>query len=319
MKQTISELKDIAKAIQEPDFDRVLVACHRSPDGDACGSAYALAYALEQLGKKATVFCPDPFGADFSFITQHRFSQFEPKHFVTVDTASPEMLANALFCSNLSLVIDHHRISSLEGRLKFVDASAASCAEIILDLILLLGVKIDPYLAKCLYTAFATDTGSFRYSNTTARTFRGAALLAQAADEGELYRINKLLFETKSHKRMLLEAYAAEHMVFLHEGCAAYLVLDRKEQARLGANYEDLDPLISVIRQARGVRVAFVVKEREEGEYKVSVRAERGFDASEFCRAFGGGGHIAAAGCTLFGDRDTVVKTLIAALEKELS
>ena len=317
-----SSLKNIGNMLQDPGFDRVLVACHRSPDGDAVGSSHALAAALRKMGKQARVFCPDPIGEEFSYLTEAEqgLSFFEPEHFVTVDIASPEMLCSAPFLSKIEIVLDHPRINTVEGKVKYIDPEKASCAEIVLELLDVMGVELDSYLAKALYTAIATDTGCFRYSNTTKDTFLAAAKLSAYVRKGDFYAINKLMFETKSLLKLKLEGYAVSHMKTAFDGKVAYLLVTLKEREKLGATYADMDGLIAVVRQLAGVKVAMVIREREEGEFKVSVRSEGDFDASQFCSAFGGGGHIAAAGCTLFGKQEEdIVPRLLEEAERRLS
>lgn len=314
-------LLTIADRIRRPDFDRVLVACHRSPDGDATGSAHALAYALRKMGKQARVFCPDPFGKEFSYLTEAEAGlfPFEAEHFISVDVASPEMLCDAPFVDQIEVVLDHHRINSVKGTLSLVAPEKASCGEIVLALIDEMGVALDAYLAAALYTAVATDTGCFRYSNTTDETHLATARLCAHAASGRIYEINKAMFETKSPLQMRLEGYAAEQMKLFSDGRIAFLSVPLETQKALGATYSDLDCLINVIRQLEGVRVSIVAKEREEGVFKVSVRSEAGFDASDFCHAFGGGGHVAAAGCTLTGEEKDVSKRLLTEAERRLS
>ncbi len=317
-----NSLVKIADMLQDPGFDRVLVACHRSPDGDAVGSSHALAYALRKMGKQARVFCPDPFGEEFSYLTaeEQGLSFFEPEHFITVDIASPEMLCSAPFVSKIEIALDHHRINTVPAGVKYIDAEKASCAEIVFDLVKLLPVELDSYLAKSLYTAIATDTGCFRYSNTTEETFLAAASLYPYAEKGDFYAINKLMFETKSPLRLKLEGYAVSRMQTAFEGKVAYLFISRKEREELGASYADMDGLIAVVRQLAGVKVALVIREREEGEYKVSVRSEGDFNASDFCSVFGGGGHIAAAGCTLTGkEEEEILPRLLEEAGRRLS
>lgn len=316
-----SNLSAAAALLSSVEFDEVLVACHRNPDGDAVGSAHALSYALRKMGKKARVFCADPFGSEFSYITdeEKNVPPFEPRHFVTVDVAAPEMLADAPFRERIDVVLDHHRINTVPAPLKVVLPEMASCGEIIHQVLMLMGVPTDAYLALALYTAVATDTGCFRYSNVNENTFRTAAELSRFAEEGAFYQINKKLFETKSRLRLSLEAYAVEKARFAADGRIAYLSVSREEQKRIGAAYGDLDVLINVLRQIEGVVVSLVIKERDKGEFKVSVRSEAGFDASEFCRNFGGGGHIAAAGCTLRGSEEDAVKALLSLAERSFS
>ena len=320
MEQT-NKLRQIADMLLEPGFDRVLVACHRSPDGDAVGSSHALAHALRKLGKQARVFCPDPIGSEFSYLTggEEGLFSFEPEHFVTVDIAAPEMLCGAEFTNRIEIVIDHHRINTVESPVKYVDPEKASCGEIILALLREMKVEFDRTLAMALYTAIATDTGCFRYSNTNENTFLSAAFLSTFAEKGDFYRINKAMFETKSALILSLESFAASNMKIHCDGKIAFLSLSAKTQKKLGAAYSDLDTVINVLRQLEGVRAAIVAKERGAGEYKVSVRSEEGFDASEFCKGFGGGGHIAAAGCTLIGNEEEVAARLLEEAERRLS
>ncbi len=316
-----NSLKTVADRLCRPDFDRVLVACHRSPDGDATGSAHALAYALRTMGKQARVYCPDPFGKEFSYLTQAEAGlfPFEPDVFVTVDVASPEMLPDAPFLDKIAVVLDHHRINTVEGEIRVVDPEKASCGELILALFDEMGVELDSYLAGALYTAIATDTGCFRYSNTNEETFLAAARLSRYAKEGQLYGINKAMFETKSRLQLSLEAFAAREVELFCQGRVAFLSVSLEKQKALGTDYSQLDCLINVIRQLEGVFVSVVAKEREAGVYKVSVRSEAGFDASEFCRAFGGGGHRAAAGCTVAGSEEDVKRSLLSEAERRLS
>ncbi len=312
---------DLLSALKDPIFDRVLVVCHASPDGDAAGSAFSLAYALRKMGREARVFCPDPFGERFSYLTQEEseLKAFEPKKIVTVDVASASMLGSALNAASIDVVIDHHKISTLEAPIKFVDPTAASCGEILVSLLQDLGVEFDAYLAKALYTAVATDTGCFRYSNTTQRTYLAAAYLSRFATQDDFYQINKQMFETKSRTQLSLEADAANRVQFAADGRIAYLAVSLEAQAKLGVSYQDLDTVINVIRQVQGVEVAIVAKERESGVFKVSVRSEKNFDASTFCALFGGGGHAAAAGCTLTGTQDEVLSALLKQAEERIS
>ena len=310
-----SEFQRLLSALRSPAFDRVLIACHRAPDGDACGSAHALSYALRRLGKTARVFCPDPFPEKFSEICRAEadLAPFDAEHFITVDIASPEMLGGAPFTDRIDFVIDHHRANTVSASVKVVWPSYASCGEIIFDILSSLGVEPDAYLVRCLYTAISTDTGCFRYSNTNEHTFLCAAHLYRAAAPGDIWRINRALFETRTRTRLKLECFAAEHTAFFLDGKLAVLSISLDLMHMLGASYEELETLVSFIRTVEGVEVAIVLKEREEGVFKVSVRSEESFDASAFCQEFGGGGHFAAAGCTI---RDTLSNARDALVKK---
>ncbi len=315
------KLEPILNRIREPEFDEIIVACHQNPDGDAVGSAYGLAYGLRKMGKKARAFCKDPIGADFAYITagEDELCPFSARHFITVDVASPELLGTADFDGRIDIAIDHHRVNSVSAPLKFVDAESASCGEIVLELLRALGVEMDAYLASALYTAVATDTGCFRYSNTNENTFLAAAFLSRFAGKGDFYRINKCLFETKSKKKLGLEAWAIENVQLENGGRAAYLAVTLQDMAGLNAALPELDGMINVIRQIEGVEVAVVIKQKEENLFKVSVRSEESFDAASFCAVFGGGGHKAAAGCSLPGPLADTRQKLRAEITRRLS
>lgn len=320
MKQT-SEFQSLIATLCDPAFDRVLIACHRAPDGDACGSAHALSYALRCLGKSARVFCPDPFPAKFEaiFRAEQDLGAFVPEHFVTVDIAAPEMLGGADFTDRIDIVIDHHRINTVTAPLKIVNFAYASCGEIIFDILEELGVTTDAYLARCLYTAISSDTGCFRYSNTSEHTFLCAAALCRAAHPGDFWQINRTLFETRTRTQLKLESFAAEHTRFLCDGRLAVLCVNLALMHTLGATYEELEILVGFIRMVEGVEVAIVLKEKEAGVFKVSVRSEETFDASGFCQEFGGGGHLAAAGCTIRATEEEAMSAVIFHAEKRLS
>ena len=311
-------LKAIAEALKS--HGRILVVCHKNPDGDAIGSAWGLAHALRALGKKARAFCGGEVPPEFSFLTNGEDGgDFEPDFVVTADVASPSLLPDGIDPEAIGAVIDHHRSNSLSAPLKEVDPEAAACGEIILDLMRLLEVKIDPYLAGALYTAIAADTGCFRYSNVTEKTFAAAGCLLKYAEKGAFYRINKRVFDTKSKKRLELDAWAVEHVRLYAGGKLAYLEADLAMQEKFETGAGDLDGLVNVIRQIEGVVVSIVLKQKEEGLFKASVRSEEGFDASEFCAAFGGGGHRAAAGASFTAPIESVRETLIREAERRLS
>lgn len=312
--------KEIAEIFLSPDFDNILIACHVNPDGDAVGSAWSLAAGLEKLGKKVKCFCSDRIGQDFSYISSRfQSGDFEIKKIVTCDVAAPEMLGEVDFADRINIAIDHHRINSIVADHKIVDADAASCGEIVLRILREMKIVPDEYMASALYTAISTDTGCFRYSNTCKSTFEAAAYLSDYAADGDFYRITKKLFETKSKKRMALEAYTASQCRYLFGEKVGFITFTSQDMERLGVQYWDLDPMINIIRQTEGVLVSVVAKEKEKDVFKVSVRSEEMFDAAEFCAQFGGGGHLRAAGCTINGNAKEVENALISALEKELN
>lgn len=193
---------------------------------------------------------------------------------------------------------------------KYVDANSAAAGEIIYELIPLLGAEYTKEIADCLYTAISTDTGCFRYTNTTSRTMRIAAeLIDLNCDSGY---INKEMFETKSKARVELEREILESMIFCADDKCAIIYTTREMTEGLGD--DETEGIASIPRQIEGVKMGITVREKEK-DYKISVRTNDGVDACAFCKQFGGGGHVAASGCTLKGDLQSVLDTLINAAE----
>lgn len=294
-----TDRKVVLEVLAAPSFNNVLVACHQTPDGDAVGSAFSLVWALRKLGKHARFYCADPVPPVFSHIADcDPGDDFVPEHFVTVDVASPELLGKCDFAERVEVAIDHHRINTVSAPYRWIDPESASCGEIVLQIVSSLGVEPDEAMAGALFTAVTTDTGCFRYSNTNENTFLAAAFLSRYAGKGQFYGIIKKIFETKSFLQLKLDAWCAENVELCCDGKCAFLRIDKSVMDEFSSAYGDWDNAVNVIRKIEGVQVSVVLKEKEKGLQKVSVRSEAGFDAAEFCRAFGGGGHRAAAGCS---------------------
>ena len=186
--------------------DDILILCHKSPDGDTVGAAYGLYHALTQLGRRAAVRCSDPLPEKFSYIHAGiEMPEFEPQLIIAVDVANPGLLGPALeqYADRVDLCIDHHVSNSDYAKLTLLDDRAAAACEVMASVIRHLGVPVTKPMADALFTGCVTDTGCFRYSNTTANTLRTAAELMEAGADSA--RITNDLFETVSRKRMALE------------------------------------------------------------------------------------------------------------------
>ncbi len=303
-------LKEVANLIlQHNNFD---ILTHNYPDGDCIGSAFALAHALKQIGKNARVITTDR-QKKFEFIFEsYSAPEFEREYVISTDVADEKLLgANRKeYEGKIDLCIDHHKSNVINAPYKYVDADSAAAGEIIYELIPLLGAEYTKEIADCLYTAISTDTGCFRYTNTTSRTMRIAAeLIDLNCDSGY---INKEMFETKSKARVELEREILESMIFCADDKCAIIYTTREMTEGLGD--DETEGIASIPRQIEGVKMGITVREKEK-DYKVSVRTNDGVDACAFCKQFGGGGHVAASGCTLKGDLQSVLDTLINAAE----
>jgi len=172
-------------------------------------------------------------------------------------------------------------------------------AEILFRLVPLLGAQIDLPIANCIYTGVSTDTGCFRYQNTTAQSFRIAAKMKDlGVDTAE---INNQMFEIKTRSRLELERMVLDNAEFFCKGRVALVVITLDMISSSGAIEEDLDGISSMPRSIEGVLVGITMRERKEGGFKVSMRTNAPLNACEICSQLGGGGHPGAAGCTVQG------------------
>ena len=295
----------------------ILILTHHFPDGDTLGSGFALCRALRALGKQARVVCNDVIPEKYAYMWEGLEEQtFEPAFICAVDVADEKLLGDTFqpYASQTDLCIEHHGSHrSFEKRL-LLDAEMGANAMIVLQVIEELGVAVDVAMADCLYTGIATDTGCFKYSNTTPLTHRMAAALMEAGAHAE--PINRAMFDIKSRARVALEQQALQSMEFFAGGRIAVMKITEEMLKTSGAGEFDLEGLSPLPRQIEGVWVGATLRRKEDGSYKVSVRTGAHADASQICALLGGGGHARAAGCTLSGSDDAVIEQLLTAIGK---
>ena len=300
--------------------DNFLLLTHARPDGDTVGSAFALCSALRSAGKRAWLF-PDPTdGSQFRrFYTRFAPSSLpEDPTVVAVDVADPGLLPPeaAAYGEKAVLVIDHHMKNRFSFGIHAVDPTAAATAEIIRDIIPLLGVSLTPESADGIYLGVMTDTGCFKFSNVTSRTHRTAADAIEAgADARSLARE---FFIKSSPARMGLEAYLVSHFLSRADGRLILAPLPAETEREFGASEDDTGGLASLTVEPEGCEIGILLREVPEG-IKVSIRTDLTADASRIASVFGGGGHVRAAGCTLRGaGMDEAVKLMEAEALKHL-
>lgn len=320
----MSDLCHVAGALKRTR--KVIIAGHVMPDGDCIGSVGALGLSLRQMGKKVTMVLPDPVPEVFGFlpgaadfIIGEEALKGDYDTFVVVDCSVPEQLGSLrqLLDRPLTVVnIDHH-ISSREFALyNYINPAYAATAEIILDLLGPLGVKITPEIATCLYTGIATDTGSFQYENTTSGTHRRVALLLEQGAPSA--RINIMLHEQKPLVNLLVLGSVLKTLRLSSCGRVAWASVKRESLDRLKAGDENTDGLIGYIRSIRGVEVALLFRELSPERYKVSFRSKEVVDVNLLASRFGGGGHMRAAGCLLEGNIENLMSRVVKAALQEV-
>lgn len=296
--------------------DHFTILSHTRPDGDTIGSSAALCLGLRAMGKTAHILKNEEVSARFLWLHSGLTKEsVEPGDtIVSVDVAAPGMLpaAFAPLLGSIALRIDHHGSATSFTELELVDPDSASCAEVVYDVLSLMGCKMSPQLLDAVYVGLSTDTGCFRFANTNAHTFEVAAKCAEGGSD--IYNLNQQLFETNTLGRLKMQAWIVEHMKMLKDGTMAVCAIPRSVETEIGVNSDDMDNISNFPRTVAGVQIAATLRESEDGQVKLSVRAVPGYDATLVARRFGGGGHKGAAGASFHEPMEQAAKSVETAL-----
>ena len=283
--------------------DRYLILTHKRPDGDTIGCAAALCRGLRGLGKIAHI-CPGT--GETHLFTSYLEGLLAPEGYEPETVVSVDIAARGLFTESgkpwlergIDLAVDHHPSQEFFAKETCLDAGRAACGEIIYDILKELG-QVNEETAVPLYVAVSTDTGCFQYGNTTADTHRVAAALM---DTGiDVFPLNKRHFRTKTWARLQVERLIVERMHRYEDGKVAVAPVSLSLMDEAGATEEDMEDIAAFLGQIEGVETSVTIRELEDGACKLSVRTSGGLNATRVCALLGGGGHAAAAGCTVDG------------------
>jgi len=291
------------------EHQQFAVLGHVRPDGDALGSQLALALSLQQLGKEVRVWNEDGMLEKYSFLPRAELLTKPPAGpedvdvAIALDTAIQNRLGTALEAigsAKIWINIDHHPSNPGYGDLVYIDSTAPATGQILFELIKSERLPIDHAIAENLYVAISTDTGSFQYPNTTARTFEIAAELVRVGvDVGS---VSQQVYENFPRRRVELLRELLRTMRFEGKGRVASFSLSLKTAAELAVIPEDNEGLIDHLRAIRGVIVAVFFEELADGKVRVSMRSKNErVDVCAICQKFGGGGHTLAAGARIRG------------------
>lgn len=315
--------KEIIKLIDQAGG--VALFPHISADGDAIGSSLALGLALQNAGKKVVIYLEENIPSVYNFLPGIELANFYNNSDdimdlnIALDTGDVGRLATraeVFFKAPCTVNIDHHVTNTKFGHLNFVDPLSASTGEIVYTLIKKMKLKIDIDIATCLYTAIATDTGGFKYGNTTAGTHRIAAeLLETGIDIGEL---SQRIFDNTTYAKLKLTQKSIELLQLLENSKLAVVVLSLEDISSSYAKDEDCDGIVNIGRSIEGVEVSILIKQKNDNEVRVNLRSKAYVDVSEIASQFGGGGHKRAAGCTVEGGLEEVKEKLINAVKDKL-
>jgi bifunctional oligoribonuclease and PAP phosphatase NrnA len=315
-----STFAEIAKVLREKQTFAVL--SHVRPDGDALGSQLAMALTLKKLGKDVHVWNEDGMLEKYSFLPRAELLTKPPATrenvdvLIALDTAIQNRMGTALESvgkSEICINIDHHPSNPRYGDMVYVDATSPATGQIIFELLKAGSFPIDSDIAENLFVAISTDTGSFQYSNTTARTFEIAAELIRAGVN--VGRVSQQLYENYPRRRTELLRELLRTMRFDAEGRVASFSLSMQTAADLGVLPEDNEGLIDHLRAIHGVIVAVFFEELPDGKVRVSMRSkDEAVDVCAICQKFGGGGHTLAAGARVRGSLDEVKQRVLEAI-----
>lgn len=299
--------------------DNVTILTHKGPDGDTLGAGFALCYYLRSIGKNANVINSEEFPERYDFLYEGYYIQdFKEKMVIAVDIADTQLIGSRLSEyheeGRIDLCIDHHVSNKYYAKYTYVNASASAACQIIYELLKYMGATIDRQIARCLYTGIATDTGCFKFENTTPAAHIACAELMKY--NIDFASINRKMFDVKSKARIAVEQSVTNNMEYYFNDRCAMITITTKLMNESGMNPSEFEGLASVPLQVEGVEIGITIKQRHEKVFKLSVRSTETIDASKFCQKFGGGGHIRAAGCEITGTLDEVKEKVISAVSE---
>ncbi len=295
----------------------IYIVSHINPDGDAIGSAFAMYFALKNMGKDVNVLMPK-YGTRYEFLeyinlAKKEVNESEYDLLICMDASDLERLnisKEDYLKAKKVIVIDHHVKKPMDADVLVIDMEAPATAQIVYDLLMSQNIPIDKNIAECIYLGLLTDTGSFNYQRTTGKTMR---IAAEMIDKGiDFALICKKMNDTIKESKLHLINLAINNMEKYMDGKIRYTQVEKSDLDRLGVELEDADGVTNYLRMIEGTKVSIYVRGIQNGEYKVSMRSDGHVDISGICIGFGGGGHIRAAGFGVkAGEIDKVKKELL--------
>ena len=316
----VEQLNDIIKSSKN-----ILITSHVNPDGDTLGSMCGM-YSLikENFKKRCDMLAVSKIPEKYKFIPNIKIAkhidEFDKSReydlVINVDVAAIDRICDGKILfekAKKTVNIDHHKTNIGYADLNFVEGDASSASEVIYSIAKKLNWTINLESATCLYVGILTDTGSFRFNNTTPRAMQFAAEMIELGIlPNEMFRH---CYETYTKGMALCQAYCVEKAVFLDNDQIVYTTVYKKDMEKYNVEDEFAEVLTERLRAMITTKVAFVAKEMKNGGCKISMRS-KSIDVSEICGVFGGGGHKLAAGCTMKCNIDESVKKILQEIRK---
>ncbi|TDU66597.1 phosphoesterase RecJ-like protein [Prosthecobacter fusiformis] len=325
MSSTLTPLSEIADVLRSAQ--RIAIAAHVRPDGDALGSVMGLALSLRAMGKEVYALLEDGVPTNLAFLPEVAtvltppYADFEIDVAVALDTATHERVGEhtkaALARAPFLIDIDHHPTNPGYGQMNHVDGTEPAVGQIVYNLLQAGGFPITDAVMQHLFTAISTDTGSFQYSSTNARTHQIAAEMLTAGLDTA--RLAQLLYQTHPARRLLLLRAMLNEMDIRAEGRIASWQFTRALMDEVQVQPGDTEGLIDTLRMIDTVVTAVIFEEMPDGKIRVSARSkDQRLDVSAVCGQFGGGGHRMASGARMKGPIQVAAETFLTALEHEV-
>ena len=300
----------------------IAIFSHINSDPDAIGSSIALKLALESLNKNVAIFIEEPIHTNFDFLeTKKHVNNSNIQSFdlaIGLDSPEPKRFGKNMskfYKIKNSINIDHHLGNANYAKLNLVDVTSSSTANIIFNLLNVMKIEITSEIATCLYAGLCGDTGRFKHNNTTGKDFIVASKLYN--HNADLQSVNFNLFSRMSVKEFNLLKLALNKAEFSLNGKFALICLNIKDFISTDTNMENTHFLIDYLMNIDGVKIAVVMSQEKQEEFKVSVRSRDSYCAQNIAKCFGGGGHFYASGCRIFNREEIAKERIIEAVMQE--
>lgn len=301
----------------------IILITHVAPDGDALGCVTGMYKVLKNLKKDVDIFIDDDIPETYNFLPNiKKISKpyyKEADLILIIDCADENRIGKSkelLNSNTVTINIDHHVSNTLYAKMNYVDTNAASSAEIIYQLIKLLGAELDEDISTCLYTSIVTDTGGFMYESTTSITHEIAGDLIN--NGAKIKEVSERVFHNMKYSKAKLIGRVLSNLVLYNNGKIAYMEILKEDFKITETNIADIENIINYGRDINGVEVAVLLVEKDD-EIKVSFRSKNKIDVNKIARFFGGGGHLRASGCTIKKSLSEVKKQVLDVILKELN
>lgn len=305
-----------------------LIAAHANPDGDSISSQLALALVLTRIKKKVRIWSVFPVPFNYTFLPGKEYWKTPPYNknyksdvIIILDSTDEERLDNSIVIKmrNTSWIInlDHHISNKQYADINIVDVKASSCGEIIYGILKRLGIEITKDIAECIYVSMLTDTGGFRYRNTTTKVHR---IIAELMETGiPVEKIFNNVYGNIPIKKIRLLTSGLNSLFFAYDNRVSGMILTREMFYKTGSSDNDVEGLIDSIRIISGVEIALLfIESVKKNIIKISLRSNNeNLDVNKLAKKFGGGGHPTASGAKVKGTLDKVKKEVLKEVEKE--